>query len=72
MIEIKILFKAIVESQQLRRENEEVGPGMELNYWQLMASKFSSIMKHIESSNVQAFIDLLTRVEWNILKVRKE
>lgn len=66
---LQTIFQAIVESQQLRRETETVGPTAELVYWRRLFGQFSSIMSHIKSSYIQAFIQLLTEAKSKLIKV---
>ncbi|XP_011871302.1 PREDICTED: dynein heavy chain 8, axonemal [Vollenhovia emeryi] len=65
---MKLMERAIVESQQLRRETETVGPTAELAYWRRLFGQFSSIMNHIKSSYAQAFIQLLTEAKSKLVK----
>ncbi|XP_036143732.1 dynein heavy chain 8, axonemal [Monomorium pharaonis] len=65
---MKLMERAIVESQQLRRETETVGPTAELTYWRRLLGQFSSIMNHIKSSYAQAFIQLLTEAKSKLVK----
>lgn len=65
----KAIFQAIVESQQLRRETETVGPNVELAYWRRLFGQFSAIMNHIKSSYTQAFIQLLTEAKSKLIEV---
>ncbi|KAL0129655.1 hypothetical protein PUN28_001727 [Cardiocondyla obscurior] len=65
---MKLMERAIVESQQLRRETETVGPSAELAYWRRLLGQFSSIMNHIKSSYTEAFIQLLTEAKSKLIK----
>ncbi|KAG5316447.1 DYH8 protein, partial [Acromyrmex insinuator] len=69
---MKLMERAIVESQQLRRETETVGPNAELAYWRRLFSQFYSIMNHIKSNYTQAFIQLLTEAKSKLIKKWKE
>ncbi|KAI4493643.1 hypothetical protein M0804_001819 [Polistes exclamans] len=65
---MKIIERAIVESQQLRRETEVIGPTGELAYWRRLLIRFSSIIECIKSSYTQAFIDLLIHSNSKLMK----
>ncbi|XP_029675665.1 LOW QUALITY PROTEIN: dynein heavy chain 8, axonemal-like [Formica exsecta] len=64
----KLMERAIVESQQLRRETETVGPSAELAYWRRLFAQFSSIINHIKSPYTQSFIQLLTEAKSKLIK----
>ncbi|EFN77895.1 Dynein heavy chain 8, axonemal [Harpegnathos saltator] len=65
---MKTMERAVVESQQLRRETETVGPSAELEYWRRLFVRFSSIMNHIKSPHTQSFIRLLTEARSKLIK----
>ncbi|KAF7401630.1 hypothetical protein HZH68_007450 [Vespula germanica] len=65
---MKIMERAIVESQQLRRETEVIGPTGELAYWRRLLIRFSSIIECIKSPYTQAFIELLIRSNSKLMK----
>ncbi|XP_034179159.2 dynein heavy chain 8, axonemal kl-3 [Osmia lignaria lignaria] len=65
---MKSMERAIVESQQLRRESELMGPNEELSYWRRLLARFSSIIEHIKSPSTQRYIDFLTRVNSKHMK----
>ncbi|XP_024940596.1 dynein heavy chain 8, axonemal [Cephus cinctus] len=65
---MKSMERAIVESQQLRRETETVGPTAELTYWRRILARFSSIVEHIKSPYTQKFIQLLIQAKSKLIK----
>ncbi|XP_043247781.1 dynein axonemal heavy chain 8 [Colletes gigas] len=71
---MKSIERAVVESQQLRRETETMGPNAELTYWRRLLARFSSIIEHIKSPFTQKYLDFLTRIKskhikkWKILE----
>ncbi|XP_076759064.1 dynein heavy chain 8, axonemal kl-3 [Xylocopa sonorina] len=73
---MKSMERAIVQSQQLRRETEVMGPNAELSYWRRLLARFSSIIEHIQSPVTQKYLNLLTTVrskrmkKWAILEER--
>ncbi|KAK9298339.1 hypothetical protein QLX08_008257 [Tetragonisca angustula] len=70
----KSMERAVVQSQQLRRETEKMGPNAELTYWRRLLARFSSIIEHIKSPVTQKYIDFLTKIkskhikEWRLLE----
>ncbi|RLU26152.1 hypothetical protein DMN91_002318 [Ooceraea biroi] len=69
---MKLMERAVVESQQLRRETETVGPSAELAYWRRLLARFSSIINHIKSAYTQSFIQLLTEAKSKLIMKWKE
>lgn len=47
---IKDVAKVLMESQQLRKENDTSGPQDELEYWKKRAAQFSQLLSHLEVS----------------------
>lgn len=45
---IKDVAKVLMESQQLRKENDTSGPQDELEYWKKRAAQFSQLLTHLE------------------------
>lgn len=62
-------IQAIVQSQQLRRETETMGPNAELSYWRRLLARFSSIIEHIKSPFTQKYIDFLKKIRSKHIKV---
>ncbi|OAD58895.1 Dynein heavy chain 8, axonemal [Eufriesea mexicana] len=71
---MKSMERAVVQSQQLRRETETMGPNAELSYWRRLLARFSSIIEHIKSPFTQKYIEFLTKIKskhmkkWKILE----
>ncbi|XP_043790719.1 dynein axonemal heavy chain 8 [Apis laboriosa] len=71
---MKSMERAVVQSQQLRRETETMGPNAELSYWRRLLARFSSIIEHIKAPYSQTFINFLTNIKskhirkWKILE----
>lgn len=66
---IYLTVQAVVQSQQLRRETETMGPNAELTYWRRLLARFSSIIEHIKSPVTQKYIDFLTKTKSKHMKV---
>ncbi|KAJ8670776.1 hypothetical protein QAD02_002035, partial [Eretmocerus hayati] len=56
---IKLIEKELVESQQLRRETEVIGPAAELAYWRKILTRFSKLGEHLRAPHVQACLEYL-------------
>ncbi|KOX80134.1 Dynein heavy chain 8, axonemal [Melipona quadrifasciata] len=72
---MKSMERAVVQSQQLRRETETMGPNAELTYWRRLLARFSSIIEHIKSPVTQKYIDFLIKInskhiikKWRLLE----
>jgi dynein heavy chain len=63
------MHKELVESQQLRRETEIIGPSAELAYWRKILTRFSSLNEEIKLPQVQAHLNYLLISKSKILKV---
>lgn len=59
----------MVESEQLRRETETLGPNVELTYWRKILARFSVIKEQFQSPIIQAHIEFLALIKSKILKV---
>ena len=45
---IRDVAKVLMESEQLRKENDTSGPQDELEYWKKRAAQFSQLLSHLE------------------------
>ena len=45
--------KVLAESEQMRRESDNIGPRAELQYWKDRMAKFSSLIDQIKGSDVK-------------------
>ncbi|NWS41891.1 DYH5 protein, partial [Probosciger aterrimus] len=72
MIWIKQLRQVIVESEQMRRETDDIGPSAELEYWKTRMSSFNSLLDEIRSSRVKKIISILQAARSKTLKQWKE
>ncbi|XP_034939850.1 dynein heavy chain 8, axonemal [Chelonus insularis] len=69
---IKQIERALVESQQLRREKEDVGPRAELIYWRGILTRFSLIVNYIKRPETQMFMALLVQAKSKLVKKWKK
>lgn len=59
----------LIQFQQLRRENEFMGPVVEIEYWRKQLAKFSSIVEFTKTTEFTMHIQFLNSSESRILKV---
>ncbi|NWS79931.1 DYH5 protein, partial [Toxostoma redivivum] len=72
MIWIKQIRQVLVESEQIRREADDVGPSAELEHWKSRMSSFNSLLDEIKSSRVKKIISILQAARSKTLKQWKE
>ncbi|NWY67974.1 DYH5 protein, partial [Erithacus rubecula] len=72
MIWIKQIGQVLVESKQIRREADDVGPSAELEYWKSRMSSFNSLLEEIKSTKVKKIISILQAARSKTLKQWKE
>lgn len=58
-----------MQYQQLRRENEFVGPLVEIEYWRRQLACFTSIVEFITSEPCSGYIQCLAHVKPKLVKV---
>ncbi|XP_021242640.1 dynein heavy chain 5, axonemal-like isoform X8 [Numida meleagris] len=72
MIWIKRIKQVLVESEQMRREADDIGPSAELEHWKSRMSSFNSLVDEIKSSRVKKTISILQVARSKTLKQWKE
>ncbi|NXE91407.1 DYH5 protein, partial [Menura novaehollandiae] len=72
MIWTKQIRQILVESEQIRREADDVGPSAELEHWKSRMSSFNSLLDEIKSSRVKKIISILQAARSKTLKQWKE
>uniref|UniRef100_A0A8B9I210 Dynein axonemal heavy chain 5 n=1 Tax=Anser brachyrhynchus TaxID=132585 RepID=A0A8B9I210_9AVES len=72
MIWIKQIRQVLVESEQMRREADDIGPSAELEHWKSRMSSFNSLLDEIKSSRVKKIISILQAARSKTLKQWKE
>ncbi|NXU98100.1 DYH8 protein, partial [Cettia cetti] len=72
MIWTKQIRQVLVESEQIRREADDVGPSVELEHWKSRMSSFNSLLDEIKSSRVKKIISILQAARSKTLKQWKE
>ncbi|KAJ7395081.1 hypothetical protein BTVI_158454 [Pitangus sulphuratus] len=68
----KQIRQVLVESEQIRREADDVGPSAELEHWKTRMSSFNSLLDEIRSSRVKKIISILQAARSKMLKQWKE
>uniref|UniRef100_A0A669P3A4 AAA+ ATPase domain-containing protein n=1 Tax=Phasianus colchicus TaxID=9054 RepID=A0A669P3A4_PHACC len=72
MIWIKQIRQVLVESEQMRREADDIGPSAELEHWKSRMSLFNSLLDDIKSSRVKKTLSILQAARSKTLKQWKE
>lgn len=65
----KVMERVLTQFQQLRRENEFVGPVVEIEYWRRQLAKFTSIVEFLKSEPCMRHVQLLQQAKSKFLKV---
>ncbi|XP_062857915.1 dynein axonemal heavy chain 8-like [Trichomycterus rosablanca] len=55
----KQIEQVLTERNQIRREDDALGPLTELEHWKRMSAKFSSIIEHIKGSECKTVVNVL-------------
>ena len=63
--------KVIAESEQVRRETDNVGPRDELNYWKKRMTKFNFLLDQIKTHEVKGVLTILQIVKSKLIQVVK-
>lgn len=69
---MKGISKVLMESEQLRRENDTSGPQDELEYWKCRGAQFSQLLAHLQDREVQYTLMGLAASNSKTLKLWKE
>ncbi|CAG9816206.1 unnamed protein product [Phaedon cochleariae] len=55
----KLIERCLVQYRQLRREDEFVGPVVEIEYWRRQLARFTCLAEFLETEECQTFIDFM-------------
>ncbi|XP_061631916.1 dynein axonemal heavy chain 5 [Phyllopteryx taeniolatus] len=69
---IKQIEKVLAESDQLRKEAEDLGPRAELNHWKKRMSRFNYLLDQLKSPDVKAVLGVLLMAKSKIIKLWRE
>ena len=64
----KQIEQVLAESEQMRRESDDIGPGAELAYWRARMSKFNSLMEQMKSARVTNALLVLQSAKSRLIK----
>nr|CAI5817756.1 unnamed protein product [Callosobruchus analis] len=69
----KLIERCLVQFQQLRREDEFVGPEVEIEYWRRQLARFTCLVEFLETPECSEYIDFLRYINnRGILKIWKK
>nr|XP_033786541.1 dynein heavy chain 5, axonemal-like [Geotrypetes seraphini] len=69
---IKQIEQVLAESEQMRKEADDIGPSAELEHWKSRMSLFNSLLDEIKSAKVKKVLSILQAAKSRILKHWKE
>ncbi|XP_029442962.1 dynein heavy chain 5, axonemal-like [Rhinatrema bivittatum] len=69
---IKQIEQVLAESEQMRKEADDIGPSAELEHWKSRMSSFNSLLDEIKSPKVKKVLSILQAAKSRILKHWKE
>ncbi|XP_041462810.1 dynein heavy chain 5, axonemal-like [Lytechinus variegatus] len=72
MMWLKQIVQVLTESEQMRKEADDIGPAAELDHWKKRMSKFNSLLDQIKSPRCKAVVGVLIAAKSKVLKQWKE
>ena len=63
-------FQVLAESEQMRREADDIGPRAELDHWKKRMSRFNHLLDQIKGSDVKAVLGCLQANKSKLIKAR--
>ncbi|XP_056617792.1 dynein axonemal heavy chain 5 isoform X2 [Triplophysa dalaica] len=69
---IKQIEQVLAESDQLRKEADDLGPRAELDHWKKRMSRFHYLLDQLKSSDVKAVLGVLIIAKSKLIKVWRE
>ena len=64
--------QVLTQSEQMRKEADDVGPKAELEHWKQRMARFNSLLDNIKSQKCKAVVGVLTATKSKLLKVSAE
>ncbi len=64
-----IFFKILTESEQMRKEADDVGPKAELDHWKKRLARYDSLTTCIKSHQCKIVVSILIVAKSKVLKV---
>jgi dynein heavy chain len=65
-----LLLKVLAESEQIRREADNIGPRAELDYWKKRMTKFNFLLDQIKGQDVKAVLTILQTAKSKLIQVK--
>ncbi|XP_064640332.1 dynein axonemal heavy chain 5-like isoform X2 [Lineus longissimus] len=69
---IKQIEQVLAESEQMRREADDIGPRAELDHWKKRMSRFNYLLDQIKGQEVKAVLGVMQAAKSKILKTWQE
>ncbi|KAK7114139.1 dynein axonemal heavy chain 5-like isoform X2 [Littorina saxatilis] len=69
---IKQIEQVLAESEQMRREADDIGPRAELEHWKKRMSKFNYLVDQIKGQEVKAVLGILHAAKSKLIKTWQE
>ena len=69
LIWCKEIHQILTQSEQMRRESDDVGPRAELEHWKKRMAKFDSLTTSIKTPQCRAIINILVAAKSKVLQV---
>ncbi|ESO89757.1 hypothetical protein LOTGIDRAFT_192667 [Lottia gigantea] len=69
---IKQIEQVLAESEQMRREADDIGPRAELDHWKKRMSKFNYLVDQIKGHDVKAVLGVLMAAKSKMIKTWQE
>lgn len=66
---LKQLEQVLAESEQMRKEADDIGPRAELDHWKKRMSKFNYLLDQIKGSDVKAVLGVLHAAKSKLVAV---
>lgn len=64
-----LLLQVLAESDQLRKEADDLGPRAELDHWKKRMSRFNYLLDQLKSPDVKAVLGVLLMAKSKLIKV---
>lgn len=66
---MKYFDQVLAESDQLRKEADDLGPRAELDHWKKRMSRFNYLLEQLKSPDVKAVLGVLLMAKSKLIKV---
>lgn len=66
---LKQLEQVLAESEQMRKEADDIGPRAELDHWKKRMSRFNYLLDQIKGPDVKAVLGVLHASQSKLIKV---